>query len=137
MKKIRALLAIILALSLLFATQVTAFALEEEPCCDDVHDIGEVVTEGAEVSPQNIICDVAGHSKGDFIEQRWNPEPNIATYCYYEVLYQDYYCSRCGISFTVKTNQVHSRTHNKVYDYSSENQYKGWHCTLCNYYSWK
>lgn len=147
MRKIRALLAIILALSLLFATQVTAFAVDDELCCDETHE--ELIKEGnpesvyyvveeEEIAPQKSACETYGHLRGDCIASHWIDETDYSKYCYYKVLYQDYKCNRCNIVFRVKANQTPlSRTHEKVYDYSSENQYKGWHCSLCGYYNWK
>ncbi len=159
MKKIRSLLAIILALSLLFITQVTAFAAEED--IGEGHENEALVEEAhtaagseepSEVVPVYTVIEEEildgkqfelladhTHTKGKFIGEYWTTYPgryDSTKHCYYDALYQSYSCASCKTTFSVIADYRY-KTHNKVYDYSSENQYKGWHCSSCGYYSWK
>lgn len=130
---------------LIFASFSAAFALE--PTAEPTQAVHEHVHESDVIpmaspdpaAPANVLCDVLGHTKGTFVSSGWEASSNydFNVYCYYRVKYENYLCGRCSTVWKSYPGVTDYCTHVKVYDYSPSGALRGWHCSKCNYYSWK
>lgn len=129
---------------LIFASFSAAFALE--PTAEPTQAVHEHVHESDVIpmaspdpaAPANILCDTLGHTKGTYIGGDWmnSPKYDFNVHCYYRVKYEDYRCGRCNAVWRYLGVEDYC-THLKVYDYLPSGTLRGWHCSKCNYYSWK